>query len=197
MGRITSETKRGSVFRPAAAVNPAGEGKLDPCHTERLMAGTQRFSRNSPYRGLVPRTFLNYVGIRVTDLDRSLKFYQGVFGLKVVARGDNTSSGKGPFILLRDDFSGQKLELNFYAPGSKFATPYSPGEGLDHIAFRVEDLDRLVEELRRQGVEDAPGSPNHVLPNGHRVMYVRDPDENWIEIYEHPEERISDPPAGY
>ena len=154
-------------------------------------------SRESLFRIPMPRTFLSYVGIRVTDLDRSLRFYREVFGLKEVARGDNTSAGKGPYVLLRDDFSGQKLELNYYVPGSKFATPYNPGEGLDHISFRVDDLSQFVASLRKAGVQDAPGSPNHVLPNGHRVAYVTDPDGNWIEIYEHPEERLVGPPEGY
>lgn len=143
------------------------------------------------------RRFLSYVGIRVTDLDRSLKFYREVFGLREVARGDNTSAGKGPYVLLRDDYSGQKLELNYYVPGSKFATPYDPGDGLDHISFRVEDLGEFVATLARLGVPDAPGAPNHVLPNGHRVAYVTDPDGNWIEIYEHPEERLVGPPERY
>jgi catechol 2,3-dioxygenase-like lactoylglutathione lyase family enzyme len=87
----------------------------------------------------MPRSFLSYVGLRVTDLDRSLSFYKEIFGLDEVARGDNTSAGKGPYVLLRDAFSGQKLELNYYVPGSKFDTPYEPGEGLDHISFRVEN----------------------------------------------------------
>lgn len=145
----------------------------------------------------MPRSFLSYVGLRVTDLDRSVRFYTEIFGLKEVARGDNTSTGKGPYVLLRDGFTGQKLELNYYAPGSRFATPFEAGEGLDHISFRVEDLNEFVARLRQSGVKDAPGSPNHVLPNGHRVAYVQDPDGNWIEIYDHPAEKLTDPPRGY
>jgi catechol 2,3-dioxygenase-like lactoylglutathione lyase family enzyme len=145
----------------------------------------------------VPKPFLSYTGIRVTDLDRSLRFYRDLFGLEEVSRGDDTQSGKGPYVLLRDPFSGQKLELNYYAPDSRFATRYDPGEGLDHIAFRVDGLDDFLSELHRAGVRDAPGSPNHTLPSGHRVVYVLDPDGNWVEIYEHPEEHLRTPPPGY
>ena len=145
----------------------------------------------------MPRAFLSYVGIRVTDLDRSLRFYKEVFGLNVVGRGVISPSGKGPYVLLRDDFSGQRLELNYYAPGSRFATPYEPGEGLDHIAFRVEDVGEFVRILHRLGVKDAPGSPNHVSPKGHRVVYVVDPDGNCIEIYEHRGEKLTGLPEGY
>ena len=143
------------------------------------------------------KTFLSYTGIRVTDLERSLRFYRDLLGLEQVSQGDNTGAGKGPYVLLRDPFSGQKLELNYYVPNSKFATPYDPGEGLDHIAFRVEGLDDFLRELHREGVKDAPGTPNHTLPSGHRVAYVLDPDGNWIEIYEHPERAVEAPPLGY
>jgi lactoylglutathione lyase len=145
----------------------------------------------------VPKRFLSYIGIRVTDLDRSLRFYRDLFGLEQVSRGDNTEEGKGPYVLMRDPFSGQKLELNYYTPTSKFASPYDPGEGLDHIAFRVEQLDDFLGELHRAGVIDAPGSPNHTLIGRTRVAFVLDPDGNWIEIYEHPEERVEKPPSGY
>ncbi len=51
---------------------------------------------------------LSYVGIRVRDLERSLRFYQDVFGLHEVARGDNPKQGGGVYVLLRDARSGQK-----------------------------------------------------------------------------------------
>lgn len=35
--------------------------------------------------------YMSYLGIRVTGLDKSLKFYTELFGLKVVARGDARS----------------------------------------------------------------------------------------------------------
>jgi len=37
--------------------------------------------------------YLSYVGIRVRDLERSLRFYQDLFGLHEVARGDNSKQG--------------------------------------------------------------------------------------------------------
>src|SRR5712691_8313882 len=66
--------------------------------------------RKSHLRG--ESLYLGYIGIRVKDLERSLKFYQGIFGLEEVARGDNSKFGAGIFVLLRDRKSGMKLELN-------------------------------------------------------------------------------------
>ncbi|MGP8073152.1 MAG: VOC family protein [Thermoplasmata archaeon] len=146
----------------------------------------------------MPAKYLSYAGIRVTQLERSVRFYTQAFGLVEVQRGDNSTRGKGIFVLLRDPWSGQKLELNWYPPGSEFATPYQPGEGLDHIAFRVANLPQTLEELKKAGVERVGGSADHTLPGGARVAYVKDPDGNWIELYDHPTQMIPEkPPPGY
>jgi len=140
--------------------------------------------------------YLSYCGIRVLDLDRSLKFYTELFGLREVARGDHQKYGAGIYVLLRDRKSGQKLELNWYPESSPHAVPYAPGEGLDHIAFVVDDLKTAYKELIAKGAK-----PTNINPSstGGWLAYVKDPDENWIEIYQHdpkksPEATI---PEGY
>ncbi|MGA8302349.1 MAG: VOC family protein [Thermoplasmata archaeon] len=144
-------------------------------------------------------TYLVYFGIRVTDIDRSLKFYTRVFGLKEVARGDNfKGSDHGLHVLLRDPSSGQKLELNWYPPGSEFAPTYEPGEALDHLAFQVEDLPRFLDALRSAGVDATDGSANHAHRSGARVAYIKDPDGNWIELYDRPSKAVpASPIEGY
>jgi len=125
---------------------------------------------------------MNYCGIRVQDLDRSLEFYTKIFGLREVARGDHQKYGAGIYVLLRDEKSGQKLELNWYPEGSVHATPYIPGEGLDHVAFVVEDVRATYKELIAKGAK-----PTNIDPSttGGRLAYVKDPDGNWVEIYQH------------
>ena len=124
---------------------------------------------------------LEYFGIRVTNLERSLKFYIELFGLKEVRRGDSSKygGGRGTWVLLRDEKSGQQLELNWYPPGSQFSPPYVPGEGLDHIGFLVVNLNEKFRELVAKGVEVA------IRPEetGDWNAYVKDPDGNWIELF--------------
>ena len=36
--------------------------------------------------------YLSYVGMRVTDLERSLALYSGFFGLREIQRGDNAEA---------------------------------------------------------------------------------------------------------
>jgi lactoylglutathione lyase len=137
--------------------------------------------------------YLSYTGIRVTDLDRSLKFYKELFGLEEVARGDNLKHGSGTFVLLRDRKSHSKLELNWYPEGSKYGTPYTVGEGLDHIAFCVDDIKKKFKELTDKGASATDFGPE----TGASYCYVKDPDGNWIELYQHKEPLGETVPKGY
>ena len=135
--------------------------------------------------------YLSYFGMRVTDLRRSADFYMRHFGLVLPPGAELPAAGsKEPRpLLLVDPRSGLRIELNYYPEGSPYAVPYVPGEGLDHLAFRVEDLERTLETLRRQGV--SPEGMKHysgpmLTTPQYRVAYIRDPDGNQIELYDTP-----------
>src|SRR5712692_5624239 len=123
---------------------------------------------------------LKYFGIRVTDLERSLKFYTEVLGLKEVNRGDMSQfgGGRGTWVLLKDEETEQCLELNWYPKGSRYDVPYVAGEGLDHIGFGVKDLEEKYEELIKNGAEATGIDTSNT--DGWQA-YVKDPDGNWIE----------------
>jgi lactoylglutathione lyase len=122
---------------------------------------------------------LRYCGLRVTDLDRSLAFYSGRMGLKEAKRG--RAPHGGIWVLLADPRTHQRLELNWYPPSSAFATPYAPGDGLDHVGFHVSDPAGTFRRLTAGGVRPAlvPSQPNGVRG----IYYVLDPDGNWVELY--------------
>lgn len=136
--------------------------------------------------------YLSYFGIRVTDIEKSYEFYTDLFGLEEVTRGDKTALGGGIYVLLKDSKSGQKLELNWYPKESKYADYYIPGEGLDHIAFNVDNMDetlRMLKEKKSERIEiDQLAQPPAA---NYRLAYVKDPDGNWIELYQ----RINEPVA--
>ncbi len=131
---------------------------------------------------------LEYCGIRVTDLDRSLRFYTGLLGLKEARRGHGyLGEDKSVWVLLRDEKSGQQLELNWYPEGHPYHVPYVPGEGLDHIGFVVDDVSRTYQELVAQGVESILGPEE----TEGWLAYLKDPDGNWIEMYQ-----LTEPKSG-
>ena len=152
--------------------------------------------------------WLSDVGIRVTDLDRSLEFYTSLLDLVQLKREADSDSA---YVLLRDRRSGQRLELNWYAESNPFWAPFEVGEGLDHIEVRVKDVPQTLERLGSKGifpvnrrlwvnspaVEKARADPKIVAAmekdvwttaSGHRIAYIADPDGNLICLYDHPEE---------
>ncbi len=125
---------------------------------------------------------LRYTGIRVTDLDRSLRFYREGLGLREEGRG--RMSHGGTFVGLEDPETHVQLELNYYPPGSRFAPPYTVGEGLDHLGVVVPDARALIERLRGMGARVAV-EPWHEAGR-YWIGFVEDPDGIWIEIQDPP-----------
>ncbi len=121
---------------------------------------------------------MRYVGVRVTDLERSLRFYVGGLGLRETGRGRMGHGGS--YVGLEDPVSHFELELNVYPPGSPYATPYVPGEGLDHLGVFVPDARAAIERLRALGARVAVEPWNE--QGRYWIGFVEDPDGNWIEI---------------
>lgn len=122
---------------------------------------------------------LRYVGLRVTDLDASTRFYTELFGLKQVGGGRMHHGGQ--YVLLQDRRTHQRLELNYYPVDSPYATPYVPGEGLDHVGFHVTDAAKLFKQLLAKGVRPALAPTDRDGVRG--VYYLLDPDGNWVELF--------------
>ena len=123
------------------------------------------------------KTKFKYTGIRVKDLDASIAFYTNLLGMKVLGR-DRFEATKGTVADLVSEEGGFVLELNHYEKGSPYATNYAVGEGLDHLAFKVEDLDKALAEAKKAGhpvVLD-------IKTGTSRWAYIEDPNGIWIEL---------------
>jgi catechol 2,3-dioxygenase-like lactoylglutathione lyase family enzyme len=158
-------------------------------------------------------TWLCDAGIRVTNMEASVKFYTSLLDLVELKRDrDNDSE----YVLYKDRRSGQRLELNWYSEASPFYTPFVPGEGLDHLEIRARDVNKLLVDLRAKGikpvnrslwvnaaaVERMKSRPEEaaslekdvwVTSTGHTIAYIADPDGNLVCLYDHPEESFDGP----
>jgi lactoylglutathione lyase len=120
---------------------------------------------------------LVYTGIRVKDLDASVAFYTKMLGMIETGRS-KIESADGEVVSLASEKGGHELELNYYSPGSRFDSSYVPGEGLDHLAFQVEDLDKALDEAAKAGhpmVLEMRGKTS-------RWAYIQDPNGIYIEL---------------
>jgi catechol 2,3-dioxygenase-like lactoylglutathione lyase family enzyme len=118
---------------------------------------------------------LEYTGIRVRDLERSRGFYTAGLGL-VAGRTGRMAAG-GVWQELIDPESHAVLELNFYPD----QPPYREGDELDHLGFRVQDLDGTVRRLTGLGarIRIPPFRDGE-----ERLAFLSDPDGVWIELSE-------------
>ncbi len=119
-----------------------------------------------------------YAGIRVTDLQKSIDFYTKLLGMKVAGRG-KVKQTKGETVALVSQEGGFVLELNYYEKGSPYCTKYTVGEGLDHLAFGVDDLDKALKEARSAG----HSTVLEVKADGSRWAYIEDPNGIWVEFF--------------
>jgi catechol 2,3-dioxygenase-like lactoylglutathione lyase family enzyme len=125
--------------------------------------------------------YLDYVGVRVTRLARSVRFFSKGLGLSEVRRG--TMDHGGVWVLMEDPISHQRVELNWYPSGSKFDAPFEPGEGLDHLGFRVTNMGAAARQLRAAGAKK-------LFEWRYRgeldLMYFEGPDGLWVELIHSP-----------
>lgn len=122
---------------------------------------------------------LSYAGIRVKDMDESIEFYTKVLGMKLMGRS-RIETTRGEVASLVSEKGGFPLELNHYDEGSEYDTGYAAGEGLDHIAFRVGDLEKAIEEAEKTG---HPLIADLKTENS-RWVYFEDPNGIWIELFQ-------------
>jgi catechol 2,3-dioxygenase-like lactoylglutathione lyase family enzyme/predicted ester cyclase len=120
-----------------------------------------------------------HVGLRVTDLERSIAFYS-TLGYEVLGEVPATELGRLTMLKLPED-EFVSLEL-VHDPQ---AASVDPGR-LSHLVINVESAHETVARLAADGVEaEAPSSPDG--SDGFWTAWVTDPDGLRIELVQWPE----------
>jgi catechol 2,3-dioxygenase len=118
---------------------------------------------------IAPDTHMGLVELSVSDLDRSLAYWQDVVGLHVLSRENGTAE-------LGID---EPLVRFVEEPGARSAQGYA---GLFHVALLVPDRASLGRFFAHTARERIPltGLSDHVVSE---AIYLRDPDYHGIEVY--------------
>lgn len=124
------------------------------------------------------KTKFTYTGIRVKDLKKSAEFYTQVLGMKETGRS-KIEQNKGEVVNLASEEGGPVLELNYYEKGSRFDAEYVVGEGVDHLAFQVDNLDKAILEAGKAGFPMVL----EMKTKTSRWMYIQDPNGIFIELF--------------
>lgn len=116
---------------------------------------------------------------RITDIDRSVAFYEAL-GFAEMRRAPIRDEAINVFMGLPEDGAEPKLELTYNIGRDE---PYEIGTGYGHIAITAPDLDATLARLAAQGIEPER-APYTVRDGGSRLCFVRDPDGYRIELIE-------------
>ncbi len=122
-----------------------------------------------------PLTVVGHVHLKVSDLERSIRFYSDVLGFEVTQR----LGGQAAF--LSAGGYHHHIGLNTWESRGGPAPPRG-ATGLYHVAFLYPDRPALASALRRLRIHGVPleGAADHGVSE---ALYLRDPDGNGIELY--------------
>jgi lactoylglutathione lyase len=116
--------------------------------------------------------------IRVNDLEESIKFYQDLFGMKLLRKADYPD---GKFSLAFIGYGGEDTNTVIELTHNWETSQYDHGNAYGHIAIEVEDAYKSCEDIKTKGgkVIREAGPMMH----GTTVLaFVEDPNGYKIEL---------------
>ncbi len=117
---------------------------------------------------------LNHAVLFVSDLERSVTFYEQAFDMKVMAREPRANAA-----FLRLPRSGNHHDLGLFGVGAQQPRPRG-ALGLYHLAWQVDTIDELAQARDTLVRLDAyTGESSH---GATKSIYAHDPDGNEFEV---------------
>jgi len=124
-------------------------------------------------------TKVHHIAIICSDYEKSKRFYIEVLGLEIIRE------------IYREERASYKLDLalngdyiielfSFPNPPSRPSRPEATG--MRHLAFEVDDLDRIVAHLEKNQIEMEAIRTDEFTNK--RFLFIADPDQLPIEFYE-------------
>lgn len=123
-------------------------------------------------------TGFGHVAIKVTDLDRSLAFWEQGLGFPEMLRLKH-DDGTTWLVYLRitDD-----VFLEIFPGAENDRAPGWNANGVNHLCLTIEDLEGTTQRIEAAGIKLT--SPIQMGLDGNRQAWIEDPDGNRIELME-------------
>ncbi len=179
-------TLRGmSLDYPGRLVPPAPRRRLLPWIRPSHAFGRLARMTESETTATVPPSFvlrIDHVGLAVRDLEAAKDFYARTLGLASVHEETNEEQGVREAMLAVGD-SGSCIQLlaplSDDSPIGKFLA--RNGEGIQQMAYTVNDIDGLCDHLRSQGVRVLYDQPKRGTASS-RVNFIHPKDAGGVLI---------------
>ena len=114
--------------------------------------------------------------MRVDDLDKTVAFYEKVFGLEVSRRHESPRGSTLVFLAVPN--SEEEIEITYY-PGSGSVHVQ---EDLMHLAFEVESMEAFAQHLQQVGYSFSDGPTKS--SSGSVFAFVDAPEGYEVEVIE-------------
>ena len=118
--------------------------------------------------------------LRVGDLDRSIRFYTEVLGMKLLSRKDYPD---GKFTLAFLGYGSNPEHAEIELTHNWGVEKYDLGNAYGHIALGVGDIYKVCDQIRAAGgtITREPGPMKHGTTV---IAFVQDPDGYKVELIE-------------
>ena len=113
---------------------------------------------------------IDHIGIAVKSIDESLKFWETTLGIKCHGVEEVTEQKvKTAFLPVKDSEIELLEATSPESPVAKFIE--AKGEGIHHLAIRVENLEEALAELKEKGVRLIDEKPR-LGAGGARIAFI-------------------------
>ena len=122
---------------------------------------------------------IDHIAIISSDYQKAKDFYVDKLGFKV--KREVERKDRDDFIITLEAPNGILIEL-FIEKNPPRRVTRPEATGLRHLAFRVQDIEKSVEKLKKKGIET---EEIRIDPqNGKRMTFFMDPDGLPLELHE-------------
>ena len=107
---------------------------------------------------------IGLVGLLVDNIDKTIGFYERVFGFRVIQEKSTNKKGDSRAFIRSGDSILELTQLTERGAGD-------PEGAIDHIGFIVDDIEKEIDRLKELGVELESPIKGHIPVN--RILNVR------------------------
>jgi methylmalonyl-CoA epimerase len=123
---------------------------------------------------------IDHIGIAVRSIEKTGELFSNILGLKVTGEEIvEEQKVKVAFLPLGDSELELLESTSPEGPIARFIE--KKGEGIQHIAFRVENIKKALEKLKKEGVRLIDAKPRYGA-GGAKIAFLHPKDTNGILI---------------